>query len=111
MRSCANSAEPSKWPGAGSRRGAVAKRKARILPDDGIFRAILLVLVASAIAGAGLMVTGEYLFHSPAMVTVGTGAALFCGALYFFFRLLGKRELRRRNEIDAKSRNGGPGEA
>jgi hypothetical protein len=81
------------------------------LPDDGIFRAILLVLVVSAIAGAGLMLTGEYLFRSPAMVTVGTGAALTCGLLYFFFRLLGKREMRRRNESGAGSDNGDPDEA
>lgn len=79
------------------------------MPDDGIFRAILLVLVISAIAGAAAMLTGEYLFRSPALVTVGTGTALTCGALYFFFRLLGKREMRRRGETDAKSRNDGPG--
>ena len=78
------------------------------MPGDGIFRAILLVLVISAIAGAGLMLIGEYLFHSPAMVTVGTGAALTCGLLYFFFRLLGKREMRRRNKSGAGTRNGDP---
>ena len=45
------------------------------------------------------------------MVTVGTGAALTCGLLHFFFRLLGKREMRRRNESGAGSSNGDPDEA
>jgi hypothetical protein len=81
------------------------------LPNDGIFRAILLVLVISVIAGAGLMLTGEYLFRSPQMVTVGTGAALICGVLYFLFRLFGRREMRRRAEREARAGENGQGEA
>jgi hypothetical protein len=55
-----------------------------------------MVLVISVIAGAAAMLAGEYVFHSAAMTRTGTGAALICGALYFFFRWLGGREARRR---------------
>ena len=66
------------------------------MPGDGLFRAILLVLVVSAMLGAAIMLTGEYVLQSPEAVRLGSGIALVCGALYFFFRLLGKREMRRR---------------
>ena len=46
------------------------------------------------------------MLSSPAMVTVGTGVALTCGLLYFFFRLLGKREMKRRNKSGAGARDG-----
>ena len=65
------------------------------LPQDGIYRAILTVLVISVIAGAAAMLAGEYVFYSRAMTQTGTGAALICGVLYCFFRWLGSREARR----------------
>ncbi len=66
------------------------------MPDDGVYRAILIVLVVSVVAGVATMLTGERLFHSPAMETAGAGLALVSGAVYFFFRWLGRREARRR---------------
>ncbi|MDH3597923.1 MAG: hypothetical protein OEU09_22205 [Rhodospirillales bacterium] len=67
------------------------------LPQDGIYRAILTVLVITVIAGAAVVLVGEYVFYSRAMIRTGTGAVLICGALYFFFRWLGRRESRRRD--------------
>ena len=65
------------------------------MPQDGIYRAILTVLVITVIAGAAAVLAGEYVFHSEAMIRTGTGAVVICGALYFFFRWLGRREARR----------------
>jgi hypothetical protein len=67
------------------------------LPQDGIYRAILTVLVITVIAAAAAVLAGEYVFYSGAMTRTGTGAVLICGALYFFFRWLGRREARRRD--------------
>lgn len=66
------------------------------MPDDGIYRAILIVLVISVVAGALAMLVGERIFHSEAMESAGAGLALVSGAVYFFFRWLGRREARRR---------------
>jgi hypothetical protein len=57
--------------------------------------------VISVIAGAAAMLAGEYVFNSRAMTRTGTGAALICGALYFFFRWLGGREARRHDRPPA----------
>ncbi len=73
---------------------AIERRPA--LPEDGIFRAILWVLVLTVVAGAALTLAGEYLYPSQGMIEVGTGAVLIGGALYFVFRWLGRREARRR---------------
>ena len=59
--------------------------------QDPIYQGILWVLVASVLAGAVLTLTGETLFDSRALATAGLGLAVICGALYWFFRLLGKR--------------------
>ena len=80
------------------------------MPKDGLFRAILLVLVVSAMIGAAIMLAGEYYLQSQEAVRLGTGIAITCGALYFFFRLLGKREMRRRKNRDAAQEDGDPGE-
>ncbi len=66
------------------------------MPEDGIYRAILIVLVISVMAGVAAVLAGSYLFHSTAMEQAGTGLTLICGALYFVFRWLGRREMRRR---------------
>lgn len=50
----------------------------------------------SVVAGVATMLTGERVFHSPAMERAGAGLALVSGAVYFFFRWLGRREARRR---------------
>jgi hypothetical protein len=52
--------------------------------------------VVTVIAGAMTALAGEYVFYSEAMTRAGTGAVVVCGALYFFFRWLGRREARRR---------------
>ena len=66
------------------------------MPDDGIYRAILIVLVLSVVAGVAIMLTGERMFQSLAMERAGAGLALVSGAVYFVFRWLGRREARRR---------------
>lgn len=65
-----------------------------------IYRAILAVLVASVIAGAGLTLTGESLFGSRALANAGLGMAVICLALYWFFRLLGRHAARKRQDRD-----------
>jgi hypothetical protein len=66
------------------------------LPSDGIYRAILIVLVATIVIGALVAVAGDTVLENPAMEQVGTGAALIGAVLYIFFRVLGAREARRR---------------
>ena len=70
------------------------------IPNDGIFRAILTVMLVTVIGGVVLAMLGDYVFHNEAMKRVGTGAALIGGFLYFFFRVLGKREAKRRQQAD-----------
>ncbi len=70
-----------------SRKGFV-----KIVPDDGIYRAILWALVLTVMAGAVFAIVGETVWHDPVMVRVGTGAALIAGAIYAFFRRLGARQ-------------------
>ena len=67
-------------------------------PNDGIYRAILMVLVASVFAGAVLALLGDLYFHNDALKLVGVGAVVIAGAIYFFFRLLGRREAARRRK-------------
>ena len=74
------------------------------MPEDGIYRSILTVLAASVVGGVLAMLAGEYLLLSPALKTVGAGSALVCVALYFLFRLLGRREMRRRAEAEGRDR-------
>jgi uncharacterized membrane protein YfcA len=70
-------------------------------PNDGIYRAILMVLVASVFAGAVLALLGDLYFHNEALKLVGVGTVILAGAIYFFFRFLGRREAaRRRHDSD-----------
>ncbi len=66
------------------------------LPDEPIYRAILLVLVLSVVAGALLALVGDQLWQSDAVGQAGTGIAVVSGLIYFVFRWLGAREARRR---------------
>lgn len=68
------------------------------MPQDGLYRAILAVLVASTVLGAVVMLAGSYVWHSEAAINAGTGLALISGLAYGFFRLLGKREQERREQ-------------
>jgi hypothetical protein len=73
------------------------------LAGDGIYRAILWVMVVTVIGGAILAIAGETLAQDPALARLGTGMALLGGAIYGFFRWLGIRETRRR-QIPAETR-------
>jgi hypothetical protein len=60
-----------------------------------------MVLVASVFAGAILALLGDLYFHSEALKLVGVGTVILAGAIYFFFRFLGRREAaRRRRDSD-----------
>lgn len=58
---------------------------------DGTYRAILLVMMLSVIAGAVIALLGDYYFHNEAIKNVGVGAVIVSGAIYFFFRFLGRQ--------------------
>jgi len=64
---------------------------------DGIYRAVLMVMTASVVGGALLALFGDYYFHSEAMKTVGVGVVIVSGAIYFFFRFLGRQAAKRSN--------------
>lgn len=71
------------------------------LPDSGIYRLILWVMVATVVCGAILAIAGETLAQDPGLSRLGTGMALIGGAIYGFFRWLGLREARRRAQTPA----------
>ena len=58
---------------------------------DGIYTAILWVLVLSIVVGAVLTIAGERIFGRPDVSDFGFYMALLCAALYAFFRVLGRR--------------------
>ena len=66
------------------------------LPDDGIYRMILVVLVASLLIGAILALAGALVWHSPGLSQAGTGLVIVSGLAYAFFRILGARQARKR---------------
>jgi hypothetical protein len=67
------------------------------LPDDRIYRTILIVLVVSLLVGAVLAVAGDLLWHSPGLSQAGTWLVIASGGAYVFFRVLGAREARKRS--------------
>ena len=68
------------------------------LPRDGIYRAILWALAVSAIGGVLIAIGAETLLNSPELNRLGAGVAVISGALYGFFRFLGAREAKRRED-------------
>ena len=76
------------------------------VPQDGIYRAILIVLVASVLLGAAVALAGELVYQDKGIAHAGAWMALICGGLYFFFRLLGKREMQRRTRQGRQERDG-----
>jgi uncharacterized membrane protein YecN with MAPEG domain len=75
------------------------------MPDDKIYRTILLVLVVSLLIGAALALAGELLWHNPALSQAGTWLVFASGAAYAFFRVLGIREMRKRaRAVEARGR-------
>lgn len=61
------------------------------MPQDTLFRFILLVLLADVLLGAVLMLLGHYGYVDPALVDLGAGLGIVGGLLYFFFRWWGRR--------------------
>jgi hypothetical protein len=84
-------------------------RQSPPLPPDGIYRAILLVLVVSLLAGAVITLAGELVWHSPGLSQAGTWLVVAAGGAYLFFRVLGAREARRRAAEAASESEDGPG--
>ncbi len=70
------------------------------MPQDGIYRAILWVLVLTVVAGAAVAILGATAAQDPVLVRVGGGAALVAGLIYVFFRRLGAKQDKRRGDSD-----------
>jgi len=79
------------------------RRSTPPLPNDGIYRLILWLMVATVICGALLAIAGETLAQDPGLSRLGTGMALIGGAIYAVFRWLGIREARRKRTPDTTS--------
>ena len=75
------------------------------LPDDGIYRMILMVLVGSVMVGAVIALAGELVYHNEALSHAGAWIAIVSGGIYFVFRLLGRREAERRARLDQQDRD------
>jgi threonine/homoserine efflux transporter RhtA len=67
-------------------------------PGDGIYRIILWVMVVTVVLGAALAIVGETQLQDPALGRLGVAIAVIGAAVYAFFRILGAREARRRQE-------------
>ena len=76
------------------------------IPNDGIFRTILVVLVITILGGAILTLSGEYYFHDEGVKNLGVGIVLVGGLVYFFFRVLGRREVKRRQALSERDAAG-----
>ena len=94
-------------PGPGRVAGIMAPPEPPV-PQDGIYRAILMVLVASVLIGAAVALAGELVYQDRGIANAGAWMALICGGLYFFFRLLGRREMRRRAGRERDGADGDP---
>lgn len=70
-------------------------------PGDGIYRAILRVMVATVVFGAILAIVGETLVQDPALGRLGLATAGIGAVIYAFFRILGARAARRRQDRSA----------
>lgn len=65
------------------------------IPRDGVYRAILWVLVGSVMFGALLAIAGQTLFQNPDLSRFGGLVVLVTGGIYAAFRWLGWREAKR----------------
>ncbi len=88
-----------------SRKGFV-----KIVPNDGVYRAILWALVLTVMAGAVFAIVGETVLRDPVMVRVGAGVALVGGAIYAFFRRLGARQAGKGGAGQGDAGSGGGGD-
>ena len=66
--------------------------------EDGLYRAVIAVLVGSVMLGAVLTLTGETLFGSRPLANVGLGMAVIAGIAYWGLRLKARAAARRRSE-------------
>ncbi len=66
------------------------------LPDEPIWRWILIVLIASTVAATLLAFAAESLWQQPDLARVAGWSAIVTAALYLFFRWLGAREAAKR---------------
>lgn len=65
-------------------------------PKDGIYTAILWLMVVNVMLGAGLALLGDLVWRDAAVSAFGVGLAVVAGTVYWVFRWLGRREARRR---------------
>ena len=63
------------------------------------------MLVITVLGGAVLALVGEHYFHDTAVKKTGVGIVLVGGFVYFFFRVLGRREAIRREGLDQGARD------
>jgi len=77
--------------------------------DDSLYRAIMMVLVGSILLGAALTLTGEALFGSRPLATVGLGMAGLAFVAYWGLRIKA-RAAARRAEAAARDEGDGPGQ-
>ncbi|WP_420345927.1 hypothetical protein [Pelagibius sp.] len=68
--------------------------------SDGLYRAIMMVLVGSVMVGAVLTLTGETLFGSRPLANVGLGMAVLAGIAYWGLRLKARAAARRTAKSD-----------
>ncbi len=73
--------------------------------SDGLYRAIMLVLIGSILLGAVLTLSGEAVFGSKPLANVGLGMAVLAGIAYWGLRLKA-RAAQRKAEGDRDSRDG-----
>ncbi|WP_299615222.1 hypothetical protein [Pelagibius sp.] len=76
--------------------------------DDPLYRAIIAVLVGTVMLGAVLTLTGETLFGSRPLASVGLGMAVLAGIAYWGLRLKARAAARRRRDAGG-DRDDGPG--
>ena len=74
--------------------------------DDGLYRAIMMVLVGSVLLGAVLTLSGESLFGSRPLSTVGLGMAVLAGIAYWGLRIKARMAARRATEASDRDRQG-----
>jgi hypothetical protein len=79
------------------------------LPDDAIYRTILIVLVVSLLVGAVLALAGDLVWHSPGLSQAGTWLVIASGGAYVFFRVLGARAARKRSRAAEEAPESGDG--
>ena len=112
---------PHLWPGRGNAKlrwislsitgpTGMPQQEPPPLPKDGIYRAILLALVITILGGAVVALSGDYYFHDEAVKKTGVGIVLVGGFIYFFFRVLGRREARKRENLAREVRKTDDGE-